>query len=171
MPSSTLTKFTWPDWAIRTAENGKTVDALRIRPFDPADEPAAIALWHGCGLLRPWNDPHKDIARKLRVQPGLFLVATRPAEGAGEELLGTAMAGYDGHRGSVYYLAVAPGVQGLSVGRRLMAEVEQRLLALGCAKINVLVRSNNSRVLGFYAQLGYARDEVFSLGKRLIPDL
>ena len=143
----------------------------RIRPFASADELAAVTLWRDCGLVRPWNDPHKDIARKRLVQPELFLVAVVPGEGgAADTLVGTAMAGYDGHRGSVYYLAVAQSHQRLALGRALMSEVEQRLLALGCPKINVLVRSGNAQVLHFYDKLGYQRDEAFSLGKRLIPD-
>ena len=85
-------------------------------------------------------------------------------------LIGSAMAGYDGHRGSVYYLAVAPGYQGAALGRRLMQEVEQRLLVLGCPKVNGLVRTSSVRVLGFYDALGYAQDEAVCLGKRLIPD-
>lgn len=145
--------------------------ALVIRPFEMADEAAAVALWRDCGLLRPWNDPHKDIARKQTVQPGLFLVALAPGADGVEAIVGTAMAGYDGHRGSVYYLAVAPGRQRLAIGRSLMARVEQQLLAMGCPKINVLVRSTNVQVMAFYEKLGYARDDALSLGKRLIPDL
>ena len=144
--------------------------ALCIRPFESADESKVVALWHACGLVRPWNDPHKDIERKRSFQPGLFLVATQ-ADVPGEDLLvGSAMAGYDGHRGSVYYLAVAPGHQRTALGRRLMQDVEERLLALGCPKVNVLVRTSNVQVLGFYDALGYARDETFCLGKRFIPD-
>ena len=135
------------------------------------DEAAAVALWHDCGLLRPWNDPRKDIARKQAVQPGLFLVAMAQGLDGGQVLVGTAMAGYDGHRGSVYYLAVAPGRQRLAIGRSLMERVEQQLLAMGCPKINVLVRTTNVQVIAFYEKLGYARDDAFSLGKRLIPDL
>ncbi len=145
--------------------------ALVIRPFEMADEAAAVALWRDCGLLRPWNDPHKDIARKQTVQPGLFLVALAPGADGVEAIVGTAMAGYDGHRGSVYYLAVAPGRQRLAIGRSLMERVEQQLLAMGCPKINVLVRSTNVQVMAFYEKLGYARDDALSLGKRLIPDL
>lgn len=145
--------------------------ALVIRPFEMADEAAAVALWRDCGLLRPWNDPHKDIARKQTVQPGLFLVALAPGADGVEAIVGTAMAGYDGHRGSVYYLAVAPGRQRLAIGRSLMARVEQQLLAMGCPKINVLVRTTNVQVTAFYEKLGYARDDALSLGKRLIPDL
>lgn len=144
---------------------------LQVRAFDAADEAAVVALWRACGLLRPWNDPHKDIERKRQVQPELFLVAQQVGPGEEAAVVGTAMAGYDGHRGSVYYLAVVPHLQGRDVGRALMEAVEQRLLALGCPKLNVLVRTGNVRVLGFYHQLGYAPDEVLSLGKRLIPDL
>jgi ribosomal protein S18 acetylase RimI-like enzyme len=136
-----------------------------VRPFADADEDAAVALWHAAGLTRPWNDPHQDVARKKRVQRELFLVA----EDAGE-LVGTAMAGYDGHRGWVYYLAVAPGRQGEGLGRLLMAEAEARLLALGCPKVNVQVRSGNDAVTTFYDRLGYAPDGATGLGKRLIPD-
>ena len=143
----------------------------RIRPFASADELAAVTLWRDCGLVRPWNDPHKDLARKRLVQSELFLVAVGPGEGgAAATLVGTAMAGYDGHRGSVYYLAVASLHQRLALGRHLMREVEQRLMDLGCPKCNVLVRSGNAQVLDFYDKLGYQRDEAFSLGKRLIPD-
>ncbi|MCJ0762815.1 GNAT family acetyltransferase [Variovorax terrae] len=140
--------------------------ALAIRPFEAGDEPAVVALWQACGLVRPWNDPHKDIARKLTEQPELFLVGTLAGEVAA-----TAMVGFDGHRGWVYYLAVAPGRQRLSLGRRLMQQAEQLLTARGCPKINLMVRSTNSGVIEFYRKLGYAADDAVPLGKRLIPDL
>ena len=105
------------------------------------------------------------------MQPGLFLVALLQGRVRENVLVGTAMGGYDGHRGSVYYLAVAPGRQRLAIGRSLMERVEQQLLAMGCPKINVLVRTTNVQVIAFYEKLGYARDDAFSLGKRLIPDL
>lgn len=138
---------------------------VRIRPFQEADEAQVIALWHDCGLTRPWNDPHKDIARKLQVQRELFLVAEE-----GGRVFASAMAGYEGHRGWVNYLAVAPEHRRGGLGARLMQEVEQRLLALGCPKINLQVRSTNAEVLAFYRALGYARDDVIGMGKRLIPD-
>jgi ribosomal protein S18 acetylase RimI-like enzyme len=75
---------------------------VRIRAFQPADEAAVVALWSECELTRPWNDPHKDIARKLTEQPELFLVGA-----IGSEVVASAMVGFDGHRGWVYYLAVA----------------------------------------------------------------
>ena len=139
---------------------------VQIRPFALQDEADVIALWQACDLVRPWNNPQRDIARKMGTQPELFLVALQ-----GQTLVGTAMVGYEGHRGWVYYLAVQPALQGLSIGRALMQEAERLLLARGCPKINLLVRSTNKGVLAFYAQLGYAQDDVVSLGKRLIPDL
>ena len=136
-----------------------------VRPFADDDEDAVVALWAAAGLTRPWNDPHRDIARKKRVQRELFLVAED--DGA---VVGTAMAGYDGHRGWVYYLAVAPERQGGGLGRTLMAAAEARLLALGCPKVNVQIRSGNEAVAAFYDRLGYTPDAATSLGKRLIPD-
>lgn len=139
---------------------------VTLRVYRPTDEGAVVALWRACDLVRPWNDPHKDIARKLLVQPELFLVAEN-ATG----IVGTAMAGYDGHRGWLYYLAVAPSAQRLALGRRLVAEVEHLLLAMGCPKINLQVRNTNVGVISFYEKLGFTADASASLGKRLIPDL
>jgi ribosomal protein S18 acetylase RimI-like enzyme len=124
-----------------------------------------IALWERCGLTRPWNDPRKDIARKLRVQPELFLVGV-----ADHQVVATAMAGYEGHRGWVNYLAVDPRVQRSGLGTAIMSVVEERLLELGCPKINVQVRAGNSNAVAFYRKLGYAVDEVVSMGKRLERD-
>ncbi|MCU1422840.1 MAG: family acetyltransferase [Microbacteriaceae bacterium] len=138
---------------------------MLIRPFTEADTDDVVALWTASGLVRPWNDPRADIRRKLAVQPELFLVAVD-----GPQLLATVMAGYDGHRGSVYYLAVDPAHQREGIGRSLLAEVERLLADLGCPKLNLLVRSDNLSVLGFYRGLGYGEDQVVSLGKRLLLD-
>lgn len=138
---------------------------MDIRPFVPADETAVVALWQRCGLTRPWNDPHKDIARKLTTQPDLFLVGV-----VDEAIVATVMAGYDGHRGWVNYLGVDPGHQRHGYGRAMMAAVECRLLALGCPKINLQVRATNSAVIAFYQSLGFGLDDVVSLGKRLEHD-
>lgn len=142
---------------------------MRIRPYAAGDETAVIALWEKCGLTRPWNDPRKDIARKLAVQPELFLVgiAGDPREG---ELVASVMAGYEGHRGWVNYLAVAPGHRRKGLGRILMQEVEKRLVERGCPKLNMQVRSSNTEAMAFYRRLGYVPDEAVALGKRLIPD-
>ncbi|MCB2029660.1 MAG: GNAT family acetyltransferase, partial [Rhodoferax sp.] len=129
------------------------------------DGPAVVALWQACGLTRPWNDPARDIARKLAVQRDLFLVGIHDGV-----LMASAMAGYDGHRGWVNYLAVHPDWRRQRHGEALMHEVERRLLALGCPKLNLQVRSSNTQVLDFYRALGYLQDDVVSLGKRLIAD-
>jgi ribosomal protein S18 acetylase RimI-like enzyme len=136
-----------------------------IRPFAEADTEAVVALWRECGLTRPWNDPYKDIARKLRVQRELFLVGE-----ADSAIVSSIMAGYEGHRGWIYYLAVAPSHQRRGFARELMQHVEADLLARGCPKISLLVRSTNAAVLAFYARIGYAQDAAVPLGKRLIPD-
>lgn len=139
---------------------------MRIRPYRADDEEGVVALWKACDLTRPWNDPRKDIARKLTVQPELFLVGEE-----GGKLVATLMAGYEGHRGWVNYLAVSPDCRRQGFGRVLMQEAEERLLALGCPKLNIQVRGTNAEVLGFYRALGYAQEERVSLGKRLIPDM
>lgn len=140
-------------------------DTPVIRPFEDADEPAVVALWQRAGLTRPWNDPAKDMRRKLAEQPELFGVMT-----IGGEVVGTVMAGYEGHRGWVNYLAVDPSRQKQGLGRRLMEWSETRLRERGCPKINLQVRQGNEAVLAFYAALGYADDNVVSLGKRLEHD-
>ena len=137
-----------------------------IRTFQPADTDAVVQLWHDCQLTRPWNDPYKDIARKMTVQPEMFLVGT-----VGSNVVAAVMAGYDGHRGWVNYLAVAPAYQRRGYAGALMQEVEHRLLAMGCPKISLLVRSGNAAVVAFYKKLAFQQDEVVSLGKRLIPDI
>jgi ribosomal protein S18 acetylase RimI-like enzyme len=138
---------------------------MRLRRFEPADTEAVVALWESAGLVRPWNDPRKDIARKLEVQPEWFLVGEE--QGA---IVVTAMAGYDGHRGWVNYLAVHPESRGRGYGRFVMAELERLLEAAGCPKLNLQVRGDNEQALGFYAALGYLPDAAVSLGKRLIVD-
>lgn len=136
-----------------------------IRPFDPRDEEAVIALWRACDLVRPWNDPRKDIARKRRVNPEWFLVAELEAR-----IVGTVMAGYEGHRGWINYLAVEGERRRSGLGRRLVDAAEAALREAGCAKINLQVRSTNAGVIAFYERLGYVRDDVVSLGKRLEGD-
>ena len=133
----------------------------QIRPFRTGDEAALVALWAACELVRPWN----DIRRKLALRDDLLLVA--PADG---ELVGSVMAGYEGHRGWINYLAVAPAHRRRGLGRQLMREAEERLAAVGCPKINLQVRAGNADVLAFYEAIGYRVDEVVSLGKRLVDD-
>ena len=139
--------------------------AAEIRPFVVDDTESVVALWRAAGLVVPWNDPYNDIQRKLTVQPELFLVAV-----AGGDVVGTAMAGYDGHRGWVNYLAVDESHRGGGLGGRLMADAERLLAERGCPKVNLQVRSSNTGVIEWYRTLGYEPDDAVSLGKRLIPD-
>ncbi|HXY41038.1 MAG TPA: GNAT family acetyltransferase [Vicinamibacteria bacterium] len=138
---------------------------MEIRPFRPEDQEAVVALWQRCGLIRTWNDPRRDIARKQRVQPELFLVGT--VDGA---VVAAVMAGYEGHRGWINYLAVLPEHRRAGLGRAMMAAAEGRLKTLGCPKVNLQVRRDNPEVIAFYARLGYLEDAVVSMGKRLEHD-
>lgn len=139
---------------------------MRIRPFRAEDTETVVALWEAVGLTRPWNDPRKDIARKLDVQPELFVVAVDDDDG----VIGAVMAGYDGHRGWMNYLATSPDVQGQGVGRALVEHVEVALRERGCPKVNLQVRSSNQVVVAFYEHLGYRIDDTIDLGRRLIDD-
>ena len=135
---------------------------LTIRPYEIHDETAVVALWRHCDLIRPWNDPHHDIQRKLRDSPEWFLIGVMNAE-----VVASVMAGYDGHRGWLNYLAVAPGVQKRGCGRAMVAAAERLLREAGCAKVNLQVRAGNPEAVEFYRRIGYVVDEVVSLGKRL----
>jgi ribosomal protein S18 acetylase RimI-like enzyme len=138
---------------------------MTIRPFELTDTDAVIELWRQCRLVVPWNDPGKDIARKLKVGADLFLVDERDAK-----IAGSVMGGYEGHRGWINYLAVSPGYQRQGIGRALMAEVQRKLIDLGCPKINLQVRSTNQAVIAFYEALGFADDHALGMGKRLESD-
>lgn len=138
---------------------------VAIRAFEAADESAVLELWASSGLTVPWNDPARDIARKLAEEPDELLVAIE-----GERLIGTAMAGYDGHRGWIYYLAVAEDRSRDGVGRQLVAACEELLAARGCPKVNLMVRGANAAALEFYARVGYEPSDVVTLGKRLELD-
>lgn len=147
-----------------------------VRAFERADTESVVALWDEAGLTRPWNDPRLDIERKLTVQPELFLVVEESEGGDSEReaderlIVGSVMAGYDGHRGWLYYLATAASHRQRGVARSLVRESERRLLAMGCPKVQLMVREGNDAVLGFYDALGYERFSVSNTGKRLIVD-
>ena len=138
---------------------------ILIRPYSPQEEEAVVALWVKCGLTRPWNDPRKDISRKLAVNPELFLIGLWE-----DRIVATAMAGYDGHRGWVNYLAVDPALRRQGLGQQMMCAVEEKLLRMGCPKLNIQVRSGNVEAIAFYKHIGYNVDEAISMGKRLIDD-
>ena len=139
---------------------------LIIRTFEDSDEPAVTHLWELCFPGDPpRNRPSDVIRRKSQVQPELFLVGLCDGQ-----LVATAIGGYDGYRGWVYHVATDPGCRGLGFGRQIMAEVERRLRAMGCPKLNLQVRATNKEVVAFYRSLGYSQDEVVSMGKLLTED-
>lgn len=135
---------------------------LHIRPCRKTDRDAVIGLWHACGLIVPQNDPFKDIDLKLQFQPDLFLVGR-----CADRLIATVMAGYEGHRGWINYLAVQPDFRRQGIGRLMVGAAEDKLRRLGCPKINLQVRRTNTDVIEFYRRLGFSVDAVVSLGKRL----
>jgi len=124
-----------------------------------------IALWFKCQLIVPSNNPQRDIERKLNVDRDLFLVGIDK-----EKLIASVMGGYEGHRGWINYLAVDPAHRRNGYGRLMMQEVEKRIRAKGCPKINLQVRATNDGVIKFYQSLGYSDDNVIGLGKRLEED-
>ena len=136
-----------------------------IRQFIQSDLDDVIHLWEICGLTRPWNNPELDIFRKLVQQDDLFLVAIKD-----EHLIAVLMGGYDGHRGWMNYLAVHPQHQRLGIATALVQQLEKRLIARGCPKLQLLVRQDNLDVQTFYEELGYEEVDVVCMGKRLIQD-
>jgi len=136
-----------------------------VRNFQTRDAEAVTALW-----LRvfpddpPWNAPATIIARKRKVQPDLFFVGE--VDGG---VVGTVIAGFDGMRGWLYHLAVAAAFRRRGYATQLVRAAEQALGALGCTKVNLQVRAENSAVVAFYRHLGYALEERVSMGRRLGP--
>jgi ribosomal protein S18 acetylase RimI-like enzyme len=119
------------------------------------------ALWREAPLdLTGWRAPDIAIPAKVAMQRELFLVAVH-----GDQVIGTTMAGYDGHRGWLYSVAVLPNYRRDGVGSVLIREAEKRLLALGCLKINLQIVLANHSVVSFYRKLGYAIEERISMGK------
>lgn len=138
---------------------------MQIREFIEKDTKAVIALWVRCRLVVPSNNPQKDIERKLKVDRDLFLVGTLD-----KQIVATVMGGYEGHRGWINYLAVDPDCRRNGYGRLIMEEVERRIRARGCSKINLQVRATNKEVIQFYQSLDYSDDHVIGMGKRLEED-
>ena len=121
-----------------------------IRTYRDDDEAQVVALWHACGLTKDYNPPAGDIA---------FCRATPTAElfvaADGERVVATAMAGHDGHRGWLYYVAVEPALRSTGLGRRMVSRAEGWLAALGVRKVNLIIRDTNTAVRGFYERIGY----------------
>lgn len=136
---------------------------MNIRDFDDADLPQVEKLWQACGLTRPWNDPKADLDLARRIESCVVLVGAK-----GGTVLATTMAGFDGHRGWLYYVAVRPDVQGHGFGRRMVEAAEERLRAMGCPKVELIIRAGNERVLDTYAALGYRQEARALMSKWLV---
>lgn len=138
--------------------SGKT----HIRTFKSNDAEPVVELWRKAAVSRPWLDLRSEIVEKRRRDRSLFLVADH-----GGSIIGAVMGAYDGRRGWVYHLAVDPDYQHGGIGRRLMQELERRMVAIGVGKVNLQVRHDNLAVIGFYAALGYEDSKVTSMEKWL----
>jgi ribosomal protein S18 acetylase RimI-like enzyme len=141
------------------------MDNLSIRPYQPNDKEGVINLWFECDLVVPQNNPMLDIERKLKVNPEWFLIGVLDGR-----VVATCMAGYEGHRGWINYLAVSPQYRRRGIATQMMEEAERKLRAAGCPKINLQVRETHEEVTQFYESIGYAKDLVMSMGKRLVLD-
>ena len=135
---------------------------VRVAPATAADRAAVIALWQAAGLTRPWNDAGSDFDLALTNPTSTVLLARD-----GAALAGSIMAGFDGHRGWVYYLATDPQRLGQGVGRALMRVAEQWLQDLGCPRIRLMVRADNLAARGFYNAIGYDDQDVVTMGRTL----
>ena len=135
--------------------------ALEVRTYRDSDRPAVVALWNTVfGYEGAYNDPDVSIRRKLGSQPDLLFVADLASE-----VVGTIMAGYDGHRGWIYSVAVSPNHRRRGIGSALIQHAERALTELGAPKINLQVRSSNAAVVPFYQSLGFRVEERISMGK------
>lgn len=139
---------------------------MRIAPLTEESGEAVVRLWQDCGLTRPWNDPHADLTRAITSDSSAVLGAHE-----GEVLIGTVMVGHDGHRGWVYYLAVAPGHRRRGLGRALMSAAEEWVQARGIPKLQLMVRTDNGEAVAFYERLGYAVQDTQVLGRFFDPAL
>ncbi|MDY6932220.1 MAG: GNAT family acetyltransferase, partial [Halobacteriota archaeon] len=141
------------------------MNKLTIRTYQKSDGKQIINLWSECDLTVPWNNPKRDIERKMNDSPSLFLVGE--VEG---RIVCSCMAGYDGHRGWIYYLAVNRDYRREGIASRIVREAENRLLEIGCPKIDLMVRRSNKDAVSFYNKMGYGDDPVIVLSKRLYED-
>ena len=141
-------------------------DDIEIRSFRQEDEAPLIKLWERCELVVAWNDPSKDISRKVQLDSEGLLLGWHD-----NSLIASVMAGYEGHRGWINYLAVDPEFRLKGLGRTMMKAAETYLEQFECPKINLQIRAENHQVIGFYKSIGFLQEDVVNMGKSLIPDL
>jgi ribosomal protein S18 acetylase RimI-like enzyme len=135
---------------------------MDIRPAEPTHREAVIATWEAAGLTRSWNDPIADFDRACAGETSVVLVGIEDGT-----VIATAMAGDDGHRGWVYYVAVREDARGRGLGTEMMAAAEGWLRARGVPKVQLMVRESNESVVAFYEALGYEVTPVRVLGRWL----
>ncbi|NLD99787.1 MAG: GNAT family acetyltransferase [Fibrobacter sp.] len=140
-------------------------DTFKIRTYNSEDEKAVIEIWRQCNLLTAANNPVQDIKRKCEEDRDLFSIGELKGQ-----VISTCMAGFDGHRGWIYYLTVLPIFQGNGFGKLLVRNAEDSLKNRGCPKIDLMVRSTNLKVIEFYNKIGFSQESVTVMGKRLIVD-
>ncbi len=138
-------------------------ESLQIRPARDEDEAGLVRLWTDCGLVKPWNDPKKDIAF-ARCKPESDVLVGE-ADG---KMVASVMVGHDGHRGIVYYVSVEPGCQGKGYGHEIMKAAEEWLRQRDVWKMNLLIREGNEKVQAFYESLGYEVEPRLCMARKLI---
>lgn len=134
---------------------------IAFRPMIDADLENVVALWTDCGLTRPWNDPRRDIDF-ARGKPNSEILLGYE----GDALVSSVLVGHDGHRGWLYYVAVAPGLQGRGIGKATVGAAETWLKERGVWAVNLNIRTENTKVRAFYAALGYEMRDVIVMGRR-----
>ena len=149
----------------KTTSDPFVIGSFVIEEYNSDDAADLIGLWQECGLVVPWNNPLSDIARKMADSPELFYSGKIDGR-----LVASCMAGYDGHRGWIYFLAVAKSQQRTGLAAKLVAHVEAKLIELGCPKVELMVRDTNHEVIAFYEAIGFRLDPVKVLSKRLSDD-
>lgn len=135
---------------------------MDIRPIIDGDEEALVALWGACNLIRPWNDPTADIALARRSPGAEIFVGIE-----GEDLVASAMCGFDGHRGWLYYVATHPDLRGTGAGRKILSAAESWLAEQGCPKVELIIRGSNKPVAAFYEAVGYTVEDRILMAKWL----
>ena len=141
------------------------MEDLIIRHYQSGDEQDVIRIWQQCGLLVSWNNPYSDIERKQEDSPELFFVGVQEGK-----LVATCMAGYEGHRGWLYYLAVDEECRHRGIATGMVQHAEAALQVTGCPKIDLMIRNTNEEVISFYRSMGYELDPVVVMSKRLVTD-
>lgn len=143
------------------ATRAPTPRPLELRRYAPGDGPALRAFWGEIGL-KSLGDDDDSLDLLAARNPGLVLVATE-----GDRIVGTALGAWDGRRGWIYHVGTAADRRRAGIGRRLVHEVERKLRALGCPKVNVIVRDESPGAASFWTALGYSSPPARQFGKEL----